>query len=227
MLIAPAYRAKTVDYDQTVTARTYTALEADALIAAALWDEDQVIPDGDRSGRMTIIRTITGHRSAGDTERRTLRRTTRLEPVRPPRRLTARQYEDLALVLARDARGGGKLEGGRIAAGIASIPPSATTRLVEHGWLAVDPDGAVTVSYAGRVAMTLHEHQAGTGYIGTDKWVVDAFGVGGWEIGSGLFVARCSCGYRSPSRFDDRAMAQGASRGHRMKHLRAAFDLTG
>ncbi|KIF02252.1 hypothetical protein PL81_31005 [Streptomyces sp. RSD-27] len=227
MQTAPAYRAKTTDYDRSAFERTYTALEADALIAAALLDGDEVIPDADRSGRLTVIRTITGHRSALESEPRTLRRIIRLEPVRAPRRLTPRQYADLSLILARDEQGGGKLVDGRIRAGIASIPPAAVVRLFEHGWLTEESGGVVTVSYAGRVAMTLHEHQAGTGYIGTDKWVVDAFGVGGWEIGSGLFVARCSCGYRSPSRFDDRTMAQGASRGHRMKHLRAAFDLTG
>ncbi|MFJ5142672.1 hypothetical protein [Streptomyces sp. NPDC088707] len=225
MQTALAYRAKITDYDRTVSERAYTALEADALIATALLDEDEVIPDADRSGRLTVIRTITGHRSALDTEPRTLRRTIRLEPVRAPRRLTPRQYEDLLLILAQDERGGGTLVDGRIRAGIASIPPAAAARLLEHGWLAVEPGDVVTVSYAGRVAMTLHDHQAATGYMGTDKWVVDAFGVGEWQIGPGLFLSRCSCGYRSPSRFDDRAMAQRESRRHRLEHLRTAFQL--
>ncbi|QNS09399.1 hypothetical protein [Streptomyces xanthii] len=221
----PAYTAKITDYDRSVSTRTYSAVEADALIAAALCDDDQVSPDADRSGRITITRVITGHRSALDTWPVTLRRTIRLEPVYAPRRLTARQYEDLQLIREREATPGAALTNGCVRAGIVSIPATATRRLLERGWLTVEPDGAASVSYAGRVAMTLHEHRAETGYMGTDKWVVDAFGVGEWQIGEPLYLSRCSCGYRAEGRFEVRAMAQQASRAHRREHLRAVFDL--
>ncbi|MFC8223849.1 hypothetical protein ACFUTY_37480 [Streptomyces sp. NPDC057362] len=221
----PAYTAKITDYDRSVSTRTYSAVEADALIAAALCDDDKVSPDADRSGRITITRLITGHRSALDTERVTLRRTIRLEPVYAPRRLTARQYEDLQLIQEREATPGAALTNGCVRAGIVSIPAAATRRLLERGWLTVEPDGTASVSYAGRLAMTLHEHRTETGYMGTDKWVVDAFGVGEWQIGEPLYLSRCSCGYRAEGRFEVRAMAQQASRTHRLEHLRAVFDL--
>lgn len=71
----------------------------------------------------------------------------------------------------------------------------------------MEPDGAVAVSYAGRVSMVLH--QASTGYVGTDAWVTDAFGVGEWQIGPPLYLSRCSCGHRAEGLADVRAMAQG------------------
>ncbi|MEW2615192.1 hypothetical protein AB0937_34410 [Streptomyces sp. NPDC047880] len=222
----PAYTAKITDYDRSVSTCTYSAIEADALIAAALCDDDEVSPDADRSGRITVTRVITGRRSALDAERVTLRRTVRLEPVCAPRRLTARQYEDLRLIREREATPGAALANGCVRAGVVSIPAAATRRLLERGWLTVEPDGTASVSYAGRVAMTLHEHRAETGYMGTDKWVVDAFGVGEWQIGEPLYLSRCSCGYRAEGRFEVRAMAQQASRRHRLEHLRAVFDLT-
>jgi hypothetical protein len=223
---APAYTAAITDYDRTATTRTYSALEADALIATALFDDDEVTPDADRSGRLTITRTITGHRSATDTEPRTLRRTIHLEPVCAPRRVTERQYEDLRLIRGCESRRfPARLIGDRVQAGVASIPPAAAARLFARGWLTAEPGGAITVSYAGRIAMALHEHRADPGYVGTDKWVTLATGGGQWEPGPGLYLSRCSCGHREETRFDVQAMAQQASRAHRLVHLRAVFDL--
>ncbi|MGY3341130.1 hypothetical protein ACVW0K_007323 [Streptomyces filamentosus] len=225
-ITAPAYHARITDYDGTTSVRTYTAPEADTLIVTALWDEDQVEVDADRSGRLTLTRTITGHRSALDTERRTLHRTTRLEPVRRPRTLTGRQYEDLALILARDDQGGARLIDGRIRVGLVSVPPAAAARLLANGWLTAERNHTVTVSCAGRIAMALHEHQTETGVMGTDKWIVNAFGVGDWALGPSLYLVRCSCGHHDEHRYDDRSMAQRAARRHRLAHLRAALDLT-
>ncbi|GHH31431.1 hypothetical protein [Streptomyces rubradiris] len=222
----PAYTAKITDYDRSVSTRMYSADNADALIAAALCDDDEVSPDADRSGRITITRMITGHRSALDPTRVTLWRTIRLEPVCPPRWLTTRQYKDLRLIQEREAAPGTILVNGCVRAGVVSVPAAATKRLLERGWLTVGPDGTASVSYAGRVAMTLHEHRTETGYMGTDKWVVDGFGIGEWHIGEPLYLARCSCGYRAEGRFEVRAMAQQASRKHRLERLRAVFDLT-
>ncbi|MFD8387408.1 hypothetical protein ACFV2X_54580 [Streptomyces sp. NPDC059679] len=223
----PAYTAKITDYDRSVSTRTYSAVEADALIATALWDDAEVSPDADRSGCITITRVITGHRSALDAEPVTMRRAIRLEPVSAPRRLTARQYEDLRLI--RDCESASRaavLADGRVRAGFVSIPPGAAGRLLERGWLTAEPGGAVSASYAGRVAMVLHEHRAETGYVGMDKWVTDALGVGEWQIGDPLYLSRCSCGHRAEGLFEVRAMAQQASRKHRLEHLRALFDLT-
>ncbi|MFH9250888.1 hypothetical protein ACH4LK_36315 [Streptomyces lydicus] len=211
------------DYDRTIAARTYSAGEADALIASALFDEDDVSPDADRSGRITITHVTTGHRSALDCEPRTLRRTIRQEPAYTPRQVTVRQYEDLRLVHMRESeKSSARVVDGRIQAGLTTIPPAAAERLFTRAWLTAHPDGTLTVSYAGQVAMVLYEHRAETGYVGTDKRVVDAFGVREWQIGDPVFLARC-CGYRADYRFDVRAMAQAACRKHRYERLRGVF----
>ncbi|MGW0493666.1 hypothetical protein [Streptomyces olivaceus] len=178
----PAYTAKITDYDRIVSTRTYSAVEADVLISAALCDDDEVSPDADRSGRVTITRVITGRRRALDAERVTLRRTTRLEPIWAPRRLTARQYENLRLIQEREVAPGATLTNGCIRIGVESIPAAATRRLHERGWLTVEPDGTASVSYAGRLAMTLHEHRTETGYMGMNVRVTDALGIGEWQI---------------------------------------------
>ncbi|MFD6045873.1 hypothetical protein ACFWG7_31890 [Streptomyces koyangensis] len=112
--VAHAYQARTTDYDGAVSERPLTAAEADDLIAWAIVENDEVVPDTDRSGRLTITGWATG------TDRRTLRRVVRLEPTVRPRRLTERQYQDLDLVagqeelLARAARRGARARGVRL-----------------------------------------------------------------------------------------------------------------
>ena len=52
------------DFDGTSCTRVYDAAEADALIdTAVLFDGAQVTPAVDRSGRITITRTLTGSHS--------------------------------------------------------------------------------------------------------------------------------------------------------------------
>ncbi|MFF0386802.1 hypothetical protein [Streptomyces sp. NPDC004286] len=221
-----AYTARLTDYDGSQRTRMLPAAEADSVIAAALWDEDKVAPDTDRSGRITITRTITGYRSATDTEPRTLRHTARLEPVCAPGKLTARQHDDLTMVQQREEYGGAVFDGGRVVVGFGELAPAAAARLLDRGWLAAHQDGTVTVSYAGRIAMALREHRTRTGYMGTDVWRVNALGEGGWEMGPGLYLSQCSCGHRDGHRYDWKSMAQRASRAHRLAHLRAVFDLT-
>ncbi|MGW3308254.1 hypothetical protein ACWDG9_16900 [Streptomyces sp. NPDC001073] len=75
-----------------------------------------------------------------------------------PKRLTARQADDLVLLgqsvqrprLVFDAKGP------VISAGFSRIPPAATERLIEHGWVATDgrDDSTVGISLAGVVALT-------------------------------------------------------------------------
>lgn len=220
-----AYTARITDYDGSTSSPAYTAAEADSLIAAALCDGDEVTPDTDKSGRITITRTITGYRSATDTMPRTMRHTVRLHPVCAPSKLTARQHTDLAMVQQREEYGGAVLDGGRIVAGFGELAPAAAARLLDRGWLAAHQDGTVTVSYAGRIAMALREHRTRTGCMGTDVWRVDAEGVGGWEMGRGLYLSQCSCGRRDGHRYECTSMAQRASRAHRVEQLRAALDL--
>lgn len=108
-------------------------------------------------------------------------------------------------------------------AGFGSIPPAAATRLLAAGWLTEDPDGTVQVSFAGRVAMVLHQHRTETGHMGTDKEIVRADGVRVWAPGIPLYLARCSCGHRDEHHYEAQATAQAASRAHRAAHLRALF----
>ncbi|MEU5978483.1 hypothetical protein [Streptomyces sp. NPDC047315] len=224
---SPAYRVTVADFGGARSTRTLTPAEGDILIDSALCDGDDVVPDADRSGRITITRTIRGRLSAVDAELRTLRRVVRLEPVCGPRLVTARQYDDLTLIHDRDAPGKfpARLVEGRLRAGFAVISPAATARLFGRGWLTSHTDGAITVSYAGRVAMALHEHRNEIVFIGTHRWVQRSDGTGGYEPGMPLYRAGCSCGHRAATRFEERACAQAACRRHRLNHLRAVFGL--
>ncbi|MEU3262387.1 hypothetical protein ABZ694_32190 [Streptomyces albidoflavus] len=222
--VAHAYQARTTDYDGAVSERPLTAAEADDLIAWAIVEKDKVVPDPDRSGRLTITRTITGWTTATGTDRRTLRRVVRLEPTVRPRRLTERQYQDLDLVAGQeDSSSPARRAEGRVHAGFGSIPPAAAARLFTAGWLIEDPDGTVLVSFAGRVAMVLHQHRTETGHMGTHKEITRADGVRLWTSGISLYLARCSCGHRDDHRYEEQAAAQAASRAHRAEHLRALF----
>ncbi|MGF3141022.1 hypothetical protein [Streptomyces diastaticus] len=221
---ALAYQARTTDYDGAVSERPLTAAQADDLIAWAIVEKDKVVPDTDRSGRLSITRTITGWTTATGTDRRTLRRVVRLEPTVRPRRLTERQYQDLDLVAGQeDSSSPARRDRGRVHAGFCAIPAAAAARLFAAGWLIEDPDGTVLVSFAGRVAMVLHQHRTETGHMGTHKEIVRADGVRVWISGIPLYLARCSCGHRDEHRYEAQAAAQAASRAHRAAHLRAVF----
>ena len=222
--VAHAYQARTTDYDGSVSERPLTAAQADDLIAWAIVEKDKVVPDTDRSGRLSITRTITGWATATGTDRRTLRRVVRLEPTVRPRRLTERQYQGLDLVAGQeDSSSPARRDRGRVHAGFCAIPAAAAERLFAAGWLIEDPDGTVLVSFAGRVAMVLHQHRTETGYMGTHKEIVRADGVRVWTSGIPLYLARCSCGHRDEHRYEEQAAAQAASRAHRAAHLRAVF----
>ncbi|MFE1561147.1 hypothetical protein ACFW6V_39960, partial [Streptomyces sp. NPDC058734] len=80
-----------------------------------------------------------------------------LDPVVAPKRLTARQDEDLKLVLLGAGRArlvtdpSGEAH---IAAGVTRIPPAATAILRRRGWIGQAPGGStIRVSAAGRIAM--------------------------------------------------------------------------
>jgi hypothetical protein len=225
---APAYHARITHYDGSVSTRDYTAAEADALIDCDLCDGNTVIPAGDRSGRITITRACTGPRSATDSTPVKATMTIELEPAHAPR-LTERQYKDLVIVRDHEERTyGAKLSAaGRIDAGFASIPPSSACRLFARGWLLLTPleeNGrpvpCVSVSYAGRIAMVLHEHRTTTTE-GREE-CIDADGrerLSGW-----ISKAWCSCRQWSTSVAGDRNAVRWAARRHRQEHLRPVFD---
>ncbi|MEV6678640.1 hypothetical protein AB0N09_17530 [Streptomyces erythrochromogenes] len=80
-----------------------------------------------------------------------------LDPIAAPKTLTARQDEDLRLLLLGAGRAhlaagpGGEVH---IEAGLIRIPPAATVLLLRRGWIGRAPgDSWVRVSAAGRIAM--------------------------------------------------------------------------
>lgn len=224
--LAYAYEARTTDYDGALSERLLTAAEADNRIAYAVADGDEIAPDTDLSGRLTITRTITGWDTACGQGTSTRRRVIRLNPTARPRRLTKRQHEDLRLVLGQeDTSMPAWRDGARVRTGFASIPPAAAERLFAAGWLIEEPDvhRTVSVSYAGRVAMVLHEHRTETGYRGTDKEAVRTDGSRYWASGDPLYRSLCSCGHRAERLFERKEAAQAASRTHRADALRALF----
>lgn len=86
-----------------------------------------------------------------------------LEPVARPHAITRRQYEDLQLIA--DAGSGARLR--RTSDGVISIdagpwvriPPPSAWILYRRGWLSQPPHtDHLTVSPAGRIAMTYHWH---------------------------------------------------------------------
>lgn len=88
---------------------------------------------------------------------------TRLEPCTftMPKGLTRRQAEDLALIARAGERARLRLDpraGVVVQAGPTRIPPAATERLVERGWLATSgtPDAPVSLSVAAVVALEWH-----------------------------------------------------------------------
>lgn len=81
-----------------------------------------------------------------------------------PKRLTARQAADLLLIshAGGRARFADDRDGITVHAGMTRIPPAATERLVERGWIE-ETDGLVGVSLAGAVALEWRYHKtAGT-----------------------------------------------------------------
>ncbi|WP_432091429.1 hypothetical protein [Streptomyces sp. NRRL F-5630] len=222
---AVAYRATVFDYDgiTSETPLALTAAEADTMIGLAVCDGDEVTVDPDRSGRFTLIRALTG-RSTATGPARTLRKVTRLVPTTAPRTMTARQYEDLTIVHEREnARTAARLRDGRVDAGLQCVPLAATGRLLGRGWLTADPSGEVWVSYAGRIAMALHEHRAEILFKGLDKLVRRADGSESWEPGGGLFRAACSCGHRGEGWREERRSASRDVREHRRAFLLAVM----
>ncbi|MGP3685708.1 hypothetical protein ACTVZO_13500 [Streptomyces sp. IBSNAI002] len=80
-----------------------------------------------------------------------------LDPVAAPKTLTARQDEDLRLLLLAANRAHlvtGPSGEVRIESGFTRIPPAATALLQRRGWIGQAPgNSAVRVSAAGRIAM--------------------------------------------------------------------------
>lgn len=218
-----AYHATITDYDGRIRTRDYTAAEADALIDTAQFDDDQVTPATDRSGHITITRVITSHPISK-------RMTTELAPAHSPR-LSTRQYEDLALVRELEDRTyGAILSADRIDAGFNSIPPARSRRLFAHGWLVSTvweengkPVQRVTVSYAGRIAMTLYEHRTAIGVVPFRTWVNGAL-QGSWEDGGSQYLAWCSCDQWRTKPLVVRDVARRAARRHREEHLQAVLE---
>ena len=227
----PAYRARITDYDGTIRILDYTAAEADALIETHLFDEDEVTPD--RSGKITITRVITGWRSAGDTRPIQMTMTIVLTPVHVPR-LTDRQFNDLTMIRSQESGSyAATLDGKRITAGFMSIAPASARRLIDHGWVTISPGQQlgkpvqhVTVSYAGRIAMALHQHRTSITIAPLDHWVTDALGGGEYIDGGSQFLASCSCTQWRTQLLDVRDIARAQARGHRQEQLRAVFDLS-
>ncbi|MFF5668845.1 hypothetical protein ACFY8S_01695 [Streptomyces hygroscopicus] len=217
------YRATVTDYDCTTSVQDLTTSEADALIAAALFSENEVAIAPDWSGRITITCAVTGPRSATDPASVTVKRVTVLEPVHVPR-LSKRQYADLVLIREREWMAT-FTDSGRVGCGLrGSVPPAATARLIERGWILLTPGApsspsapSVAVSYGGRLAMALYEHRtAGNGLVTFDP----DFSV---HSQAGVYVASCACGWRGPGNSDQVAFTRGQARAHREEQVRAAF----
>lgn len=230
---ATAYHARITDYDGAVRTCGYTAAEADALIGGHLFDEDDVTPASDRSGRITIVRTIDGYRSAADTRTVPMRMTVQLTPAHTPR-LSRQQFRDLTLIRGHESGSyGAVLDGERINVGFVSIAPARAGRLFERGWLTVGPwqelgkpVQRVTVSYAGRIAMALNQHRTSITVAPLDQWVTDALGGGEYIDGGSEYIAACSCSQWRSGRMVVRAVACERARAHRLEHLEAVFDLS-
>lgn len=82
-----------------------------------------------------------------------------LEPLLDalPKRLTARQAADLVLIAS--ARGRARYAADEsVTAGVTRIPPAATERLLQRGWIE-ETDGTVGVSLAGIVALEWRFHK--------------------------------------------------------------------
>ncbi|PNE43407.1 hypothetical protein [Streptomyces noursei] len=221
-----AYRISVTDYDTTQRVRTCTAAEADALLDVAILDDDQLSIAHDRSGRITLTRTLTGPRTATDPTMVTKHQTTVLTPVHPPR-LADSQYTLLAELHAwnndHPSRGAKLTDSGRITFGFTAAPPAVVRRLVAGGWVALAssktkdvPFLRATVSYAGRIAMVLHEHRTrGNGIVNHEP---------DWRIhpGNPVYIASCTCGWYGPTA-DDAAITRGHARNHRHEQLQAIF----
>ncbi|MET9676367.1 hypothetical protein ABZY68_25230 [Streptomyces sp. NPDC006482] len=222
----PAYRMSVHHPDGTLTVRECTAPQADALIATALLDDDQVTPDprAGGTGVITLRRAITGPRNATDPTPVTVLTTTHLVPLYDPTKLTARQCEDLGIVHEPRGRRTAVLDAGRIDAGFSSIPPAATARLLTRGWLSLAerPDGPpqVTVSCAGLIAMAHHMYRIST-VTGSAEYV-DRHGFD--RLGGPITRAWCSCGQWSTVVAADRRPVYHAARQHRLEHLRTALQ---
>ncbi len=143
-----AYRARHYDADPMVLATNTTATVAEATALVR-----------DHFARRDSLSSITAAPHGAITLAFGTRRT-RLEPGidARPQRLTQRQADDL-LIIARSGRATltqtPRTNGLSIACGLV-IPPAATERLIERGYIATTGhDGApVTVSLAGTVALT-------------------------------------------------------------------------
>ncbi|MFC1418691.1 hypothetical protein [Streptacidiphilus cavernicola] len=143
-----AYHERVYPGDGQPFTQRITAQHADALVARAVRLRCPVRVSV--TGTVTIVREHVGRAA----------RTITLEPLVRPSELTERQDLDLRIVAAAPARLVADRHGIlRIRAGLAEIPPAASWRLLDRGWLAClrregDP---CTVSVAGRIAL---EHRA-------------------------------------------------------------------
>jgi len=133
---------------------------------------------------VTITRTSFGLDETGSAVPRET--TVTLAPAAKQPRLTPTQYADLQRIRAASAQTA--LTDGRIRAGMWSIPPTATKRLLERGLAVIsEADGAVVLGVAGLLATAAFEHQTWTSR-GSEE-VTD-----NGRINWGYFAsAHCSC----------------------------------
>lgn len=209
-----AYHATITEYDGTSHSRDYTASESDVLIdTATLFDDDPAVVTADRSGSITITRTLIGPSSALSPEFVMKKRLISLIPAASPRP-SPRQYEDLTLIRSWEAqRASGQ---GENVQPFPSIHRNRATRLWSKGWLTSTGNAGGTthkwmgVSYAGRISLALREHRT----IGNLSVCFEPdFSV---HSGNSCYRASCSCGWVGPAASED----LGISRGHARKHLR-------
>ncbi|MET9402661.1 hypothetical protein [Kitasatospora sp. NPDC002965] len=223
-----AFTARITEFDGTRRTAALSAAEADAVIdSALLFDEAAVTAGGERHGTLTITHSISHPPSACGTLPASRRWTAVLEaahPVRP----TLRQYEDLALLAAWEEEhpeGAMLTPAGAAATRFEHVPPASARHLLAAGWLTPDGGGAhghVTVSYAGRIAMTLYQHRLRTGVVGAEAWASGAIS-GGWVACPPLYVEGCTCGWRGPAPSGDAAIVRGHGRDHRQGELQRLF----
>ncbi|MGW5817252.1 hypothetical protein [Streptomyces noursei] len=215
-LTTTAYQGRFADFDGSVHERELSTGEADALISSALFDEDEVVPATDRSGALTLVRVIE------DQEGRELRRTVTLTPPRSPQ-LSGAQYAQLADVRAWEEfhpEGGSVDAEGGVVMRFVRLSPTVARRLVARGWLLVTSGPgreAVTVSYAGRVAMALREHRTQATVVASDGPAPG--GLSEYLGGGHVFVGSCFCGWRTEVAFESRSLAQGHAATHRGEEL--------
>ncbi|MEV8396686.1 hypothetical protein [Streptomyces niveus] len=152
-----------------------------------------------------------------------------LKPLVPLGRLTQTIRADLDIIDAAPGRTRLDASAHRITTGFHSIPPAATARLVERGWVVVEAGGSVRLSLAARLALHADAHRTTTsepiGYYRPDQAVSAGANRGGRRNGllhNGTSRASCACG--ELSKYDDsRYGARIRARKHREETARLAI----